>query len=387
MKKFDYTNSSEAVVAFMLLRILYFIPVGIVLLALVLISVDAQLKATVIMSSLPLFLSLIYLVRRGFLKTSTYILLGAVNLITTWSCIYGNGIHDIGIIIYPITVLIAVLMLNRMHSFFFVTFTALCLSLVVLGDIYELYEPSQVAVGRWPDVFILSLLLLLGLLITSSHANRLRKATRDRILEEDRQINLGIQIEESLAEKQQLYREVHHRVKNHLAFINSLIDMEVMNQPDLDGAKIRELQSKVVAIARVHDQLYQSDNFDQVKTKTYLEGIISQFAMNYQLADSPIDLKIDDFSMAVNRIIYLGISVHEIISLLGHYRQEIQQLEFILTNEDNARHLSVLIEHAGGIKVISHVEKIEFIQFLTQKLEGKMEIIEGTEKSFIEIEF
>jgi two-component sensor histidine kinase len=387
MNEYQQIDSIEAAMAYILKRILYAIPIIIVLISLVLYYVHDPVKANVLLASIPFFLLLLFLVNKGYLHTSLNILLIVVNLIVTWSCMVGNGIHDIGIIIYPINVLIASLMVTRLNLILFTAMTMGCMIFIVLGDLYGLYQPYPVYVGRWPDVFIMGSLLLMGLVITSSHASKLKQSIKDRIIEGERQIEVGIQIEKNIEEKQQLFREVHHRVKNHISFINSLVDMEAMNQPDIDMVAIRELQSKVVAIARVHDQLYHSDNFDRVQTKSYLDGIISQFAMNYQLAEISIDLKIDDFLMEVNRIIYLGISVHEIVSLLGKFNTSLEHIEFILTNEDGARQLSVILEHTSGLKISDHQEKIKFLNFLSLKLNGKLELIEGKEKSFIEIEF
>lgn len=387
MKTHQYTDSSDLVMAQILRRILYAVPLIIILLSLVLFYVDAAGKALVILGAIPFFLILLYLLKIGYLRTTLNLFLAFTIMLVTWSCINGNGIHDIGIVIYPISVLVAAIMFTKRNLLYFSAFVACCLSFVVLGDLLDIYKPQPIFVGRWPDVIMIGFLLLIGLIITSSHSNRLKEAIIQRIEEGKRQIELGIQIEQNLEERQQLFREVHHRVKNHLAFINSLIDMESMANEDVDSGQTRELQSKIVAIARVHDQLYQSDNFDLVRTKNYFDGIISQFAMNYQLADAPIDLKIDDFEMEVNRIIYLGISVHEIICWLSLYQKEIQKLTFLLTNEDDARQLTVIIEHEKGVKLSDQGEKLEFLLYLTQKLEGKLELIKGEEKTLYEIEF
>ena len=380
-------DSTVVAMAYILKRILYAIPIILIIISLVLYYVQDPVKANVLLSSIPFFLLLLYLVNKGYLHTSLNILLVIINLIVTWSCMVGNGIHDIGIIIYPISVLIASLMVTRLNLILFTSMTIGCLTFIVLGELYGLYKPYPVYIGRWPDVFIIGSLLLVGLTITSSHARKLKHSIKDRILEGERQIEVGIQIEKSIEEKQQLFREVHHRLKNHMAFINSLIDMESMVRDDIDSNQALELQNKIVAIARVYDQLYHSDNFNEVSTKNYLDGVISQFAMSYHLADIPFDLKIDDFNMEVSKIIYLGISIHEIISWLFIYRSDIQKISFLLTNEDNARQLTVIVEHTSGIKILKQDEKFEFLQHLSQKLEGNLEITSGEEKSIFEIEF
>ena len=382
----QYTDSIEVAMAYILRRILYTIPLIILSISLVLYYVKDPIKANVLLATIPFFLTLLFLVEKGYLHTSLNILLISVNLIDTWSCLVGNGIHDIGIIVFPICVLIASLMLNKLNLVLFTSMTVGCLVFIVVMDLYDIYDPYPVYVGRWADVIIMGALLFLGLLITSSHARKLKDAITERIREGERQIEIGIQIEKSIEEKQELLREVHHRVKNHISFINSVIDIEGMNLPNSDSGAIKELQSKVVAIARVHDQLYHSDDFNLVNTKTYLDAIISQFAMNYQLADKPIDLKIDEFKLDVSRIIYLGLSIHEIISWLSIFKNDIESVSFILTNEDGGNQLTVIADHVIGIQLKSQ-EKNEFLHYLAEKLKGKLDILIGEEKSLFEIEF
>lgn len=380
-------STLDAAIAEIIQKVLLFAPIAILGIALALYWVNDPMKALVLLALIPLFLALLVLVKRGYLRITINLLLILVNLLVTWSCTTGNGLHDIGIVMYPICVLIAALLMTPKNLIGFGVFTGLCLAYLVAGEAYGWYTPYAVYVGRLADVIILGLLLLTGMVTTSNLAKRLSVTMTQRVAEGDAQRELKAQLESSLEQKHELFREVHHRVKNHLAFINSLIDLETMNNPQLDRVKIRELQSRVVAVARVHDQLYHSDKYETVATKRYLEGIISQFMMTYQLQDTHTDLKIDDFEMAVDKVIYLGISIHEIISLIAIYAGTSKRVEYILTKGNKKVHLTIIFDHHSNKRITDQTEKIELLQFLANKINGKLEVVSGEKKALFELEF
>ncbi len=380
-------NALDSIVAEIIRKVLINAPLAIIGIALVLYAVGDPFKSIVLIAIIPVFLFLFLLLRAGHLRTTINILLILVNLVVTWSCTTGNGIHDIGIVMFPISVLIAALLLRPTNLIAFVIFSTTCLTFLVIGEKTGFYTPYDPYTGRFADVIILGLLLLIGLVTTSSLTKRLKQSMKQRVEEGEAQRETRLQIEQNLEEKHELFREVHHRVKNHLAFINSLIDLETMTNPELDRTKIRELQSKVVAVARVHDQLYHSDKYETVGTKRYLEGIISQFMMTYQLIETLTDMKIDDFELEVGKVIYLGISIHEIISLISLYAGTSKKVEFILTKGNKKVHLTIIFDHHSNQRITDQTEKMELLQFLAGKLNGRLEVVSGEKKALFELEF
>jgi two-component sensor histidine kinase len=362
-------------------------PLAILGIALALYTVGDPFKSVVLISIIPIFPILYLILRAGHLRATINTLLVLVNIVVTWSCTTGNGIHDIGIVMFPISVLIAALLLRPTNLIAFVIFSTACLAFLVVGEKTGVYAPYDPYAGRFADVIILGLLLLIGLVTTSSLTKRLKQTMKQRVIEGEVQRETRLKMEQNLEEKHELFREVHHRVKNHLAFINSLIDLETMTHPELDRTKIRELQSKVVAVARVHDQLYHSDKYETVGTKRYLEGIISQFMMTYQLIETLTDMKIDDFELEVGKVIYLGISIHEIISLISLYAGTSKKVEFILTKGTKKTHLTIIFDHHSNQRITDQTEKMELLQFLAGKLNGKLEVVSGEKKALFELEF
>jgi PAS domain S-box-containing protein len=86
----------------------------------------------------------------------------------------------------------------------------------------------------------------------------------------------------SLAEKEVLLKEVHHRVKNNMQVISSLIALQSGSyRDDKDRELIAETQSRIRAMARLHELLYSSPSFDAIEAKDYLEALVSELTATY----------------------------------------------------------------------------------------------------------
>ncbi|MFH0726747.1 MAG: MASE3 domain-containing protein [Pseudomonadota bacterium] len=87
----------------------------------------------------------------------------------------------------------------------------------------------------------------------------------------------------SLAEKEVLLKEVHHRVKNNLAAIMGLLDLEGQALNDgLARTALAELSTRIRSMALVHEQLYRSENFSRINFKDYLEALIAHLRLSYE---------------------------------------------------------------------------------------------------------
>lgn len=344
-------------------------------------------KAAIVLAVVPYLGLILWIMYRGRLRITILLLTVSILILTTWSCTTGNGIHDIGIIVYPIAMLFGCLLLRPLDIWLLAAITAGCLIFLTAGEIYGWYEPIAPVASRAAYVVVMGLILVSGLLTISSVASNLKFATARALAEIEIQKNLARDMQTNLNEKTDLFREVHHRIKNHLAFINSLIDLQTMTHPDLDRQFIRELQGRVIAVARVHDQLYHTDDYNAVDTRKYLEGVVSQFMMSYHLTETLPDLKIDDFKMPVDTIIYLGIGIHEIIRTLAVQGLSPHKVEFILTKATRKTHLTVIFDHASGKRLAADDASLNILKLLAGKLGGKLDVIGGERKALIEMEF
>ena len=93
-----------------------------------------------------------------------------------------------------------------------------------------------------------------------------------------------LELKASLKEKEVLLKEVHHRVKNNLAVIMGLIDMQVQTMDrEPDKSAIMELNARVRSMALVHERLYTSKNFSRINFQDYLEDLVSHLRVSFEL--------------------------------------------------------------------------------------------------------
>lgn len=86
----------------------------------------------------------------------------------------------------------------------------------------------------------------------------------------------------SLTDKEILLREVHHRVKNNLAIISALLDMQQQNIKDPElAAVLMDMDNRLKSIVLVHERLYQSKNLARIDFQDYLETLLNELKSSY----------------------------------------------------------------------------------------------------------
>jgi PAS domain S-box-containing protein len=125
------------------------------------------------------------------------------------------------------------------------------------------------------------------------------------------------QIRRSLSEKEVLLKEIHHRVKNNLQIISSLLNLQSRN---ITGKKAREKfkesQNRVKSMALIHEKLYQSGNLEGIYLQEYIHNLLKYLFSSYGVDTSKIKLKINAHNMllSLDKAIPCGLIVNEIVS-------------------------------------------------------------------------
>ena len=85
-----------------------------------------------------------------------------------------------------------------------------------------------------------------------------------------------ITMENSLKEKEALLGEIHHRVKNNLALISGIIELQAIEIENENSRNhFLEIQNRISAISYIHEKLYQSNNFAKIDLKEYIEELVN----------------------------------------------------------------------------------------------------------------
>ncbi len=126
-----------------------------------------------------------------------------------------------------------------------------------------------------------------------------------------------IQIEQNLHEKEVLLREIHHRVKNNLQIVHSLLNLQQENISDPTASQaIRASQNRIKIMSLVHQELYKTDDIKDVEVSDYLLQLIDYLTKLNEDTSGPIEIttKIEEVSINLRTAVPLGLIMNEILS-------------------------------------------------------------------------
>jgi PAS domain S-box-containing protein len=125
------------------------------------------------------------------------------------------------------------------------------------------------------------------------------------------------QLKTSLHEKEVLLREIHHRVKNNLQIIISLLYLQASKTQDAGfAAALMESQTRVRSMAMIHEKLYQSDNLSSIDFEGYLNNLVANLMVAYGVDRSRVKVTIaaGNLPMTINTAIPVGLIMNELVS-------------------------------------------------------------------------
>ena len=152
------------------------------------------------------------------------------------------------------------------------------------------------------NVFVLIAMLVLGISILLFVLYRVKARSASTIAK-------------SLDEKETLLKEIHHRVKNNLQVVSSLLSMQSRFITDESAlGAVNEGQTRVESMALIHQKLYQENNLSGVQAKEYIEDLADILKQSYE-TDTEIEFAydIEDLMIDVDTIIPIGLILNELI--------------------------------------------------------------------------
>ncbi|MEH1827062.1 MAG: PAS domain S-box protein [Nostoc sp.] len=150
-----------------------------------------------------------------------------------------------------------------------------------------------------------------------------------------------VKLKAALAEKEVLLKEVHHRVKNNLQIVSSLLQLQSQTLKDPEVIKVlRESQNRIESISLIHKNLYTSANIGQIDVADYIHNLAASLLISYQIWPNKIALEtdIDPLSLNVDQAIACGLVINELISnALKHAfpDQQVGTISIALRNAGN----------------------------------------------------
>jgi two-component sensor histidine kinase len=136
-----------------------------------------------------------------------------------------------------------------------------------------------------------------------------RVVTKERQAEE--------QIKRSLQEKEVLLREIHHRVKNNLQVVSSLLNMQARNARNKDTIEIlSEARDRISTMSLIHSQLYESSDLAEINMKGFVDLLLGQLLQSYPVGDtrSTHVVRVDDYPLPISVAVPVGLIINELLS-------------------------------------------------------------------------
>ncbi|WP_321421627.1 histidine kinase dimerization/phosphoacceptor domain -containing protein [uncultured Methanobacterium sp.] len=207
------------------------------------------------------------------------------------------------------------------------------------------------------------------------------------------------ELKNSLMEKEILLREIHHRVKNNMQIISSLLNLQSSFIKDPKAIEaFHESQTRIQSMAMVHEQLYQSGDLTQISIQDYILKLVNNLFYSYGIRKDQITMvtEISDIKLNLETVLPCGLILCEVISnsLKYAFPEGEGEIRICLEFIDDTLHLTIS-DNGIGLTENDYLENkslgIQLIQTLTDQLDGELEldIEQGTQYkiSFKEAEY
>ncbi len=186
------------------------------------------------------------------------------------------------------------------------------------------------------------------------------------------------QLETALEEKDFLMKEIHHRVKNNLAMINSFINLQ--SDKIENTAVVHDLKNQIRAISTVHEKLYRDESISRINFPRYVSELVAEIF--YSLSHTPIriDIDMDEVYIDPDRAVPLGLMLSELATnAVKHgFDPKLEQNTFRVSLSESSSSYILEVENSGypfpehvNIKSVSSLGLI-LIQNLAQQLRGTL---------------
>lgn len=213
-------------------------------------------------------------------------------------------------------------------------------------------------------------------------------------LESQEHIEAEIKIKRSLNDKELLLREIHHRVKNNLQVISSLLYLQSRKSSDpmvIDA--LLESQRRVKSMVLIHEKLYRSEDLSNIDYKHYITALTNSLFRSYRLDMSRISLRteIDKIMLSTDSAIQCGLIINELVSnAIKHAFPDERSGEIVISlinAEDNTMTLTVSDNGIGLPKDYklenSDTLGMQLVNTLVGQMNGTLNILNSKGSTFI----
>jgi PAS domain S-box-containing protein len=194
-----------------------------------------------------------------------------------------------------------------------------------------------------------------------------------------------MQIQDSLKEKEILIKEIHHRVKNNMQVISSILNLQTLYIDDERTIEmLKESQNRIKSMSYIHESLYQSRNLSHFNFTDYIRNLVSNLGQSYNLFKESVEIyyELDQVSLGLDTAIPLGLVINELVTNSFKYafvETGTGKLEVILKSLGNGNYSLVIADNGKGFPPqidfrATESLGLQLVTTLVQQIQGKIEL-------------
>jgi len=195
------------------------------------------------------------------------------------------------------------------------------------------------------------------------------------------------ELNNSLKEKNILLKEVHHRVKNNMQVISSLLNLQITQMKDeRDIDLLRHSQHRIMSMAMVHEKLYHSETLFKVNFREYIDELTQELILSYMSSGKQVELHLDieDIDLEIDTLIPCGLIINEAVSNSLKYafdNKNSGQVTITFGTSIDAAYLVIEDNGPGLNNEFNEAKKdslgLQLIESLTIQLGGKLKVTDN----------
>ena len=189
------------------------------------------------------------------------------------------------------------------------------------------------------------------------------------------------QLQKQNMQNELLLGEIHHRVKNNLQMVSSLLSLQEKNLDDnMAKRAIKEGKERIKSMELIHKMLYQNDNFTGIEMKVYIKSLVTELLESFGKQDAVnLDIAFQSIRLDVDTAIPIGLLINELtINALKYAYQNIENPALTIDLRENEDRLILTVQDNGTGKVDDVVNSKSFgmklVNSLTRQLNGSLNI-------------
>jgi PAS domain S-box-containing protein len=196
----------------------------------------------------------------------------------------------------------------------------------------------------------------------------------------------------SLQEKEVLLKEIHHRVKNNLQIISSLLSLQ-SNSIESEATRelVRESQNRVRSMALIHEKLYQSASLARIDFGEYLRNLTRDLFRSYSAGGVSLKLQAEDINLDIDAAIPCGLMVNELVSnALKYAFPQTKRGELLITFSQVARDKFALSVTDNGVGLPNDLDVrnpkslgLQLVNMLVAQLRGTLDVVSDGGTTFM----